>query len=127
MCETQKQRSVTRGLVSELAVASYLLSYGFEVYFGFGNTQCDLVAIRGDVIRRVEVKTAAVHVTMEVYNQGGSYLHVSLDHPEWCDWLLCVTPDGCVVTDPRAVRGTSFVRQRLLAAYEELSWLTGET
>ena len=48
-----------RGSISELQVCIDLLLMGFEVYSSVSlNARCDLVAIKGDVVLRVEVKTA---------------------------------------------------------------------
>ena len=81
------------GLWAELRTAAYLVSGGYEVYWGFGNTSCDIVAIREGQCTRVEVKKA------------------SRGRPDakWCisgcvrgkyDMLVVVLPDGELLVNP---------------------------
>jgi hypothetical protein len=70
---------------------AWFTEYGWEVYTGFGTTSCDFVAMRVNVVRRVEVKTTTpgpngLHTTSGVKH----HLH---------DWLVCVTADGRVLRD----------------------------
>lgn len=71
-----------KGKISEAIAASNLMQKGYQVYFGFGNTSCDLIAVSpaGKCIR-VEVKTA----------KYSGYRPAS--HPDNYDVLMTVDPD----------------------------------
>jgi hypothetical protein len=94
-----------RGVSAELTVGAYFADCGFEVFYGFGGTSCDLIVLRDGATHRVEVKRAGY--TRNHTGDGGRLVcQVLVDA---FDWLVVVDPDGQVVTDldrlTTAVRG----------------------
>jgi hypothetical protein len=81
-----------RGTWAELLAASWLIQNGHEVFIGFGNTSCDLMAIKDGVVRRVEVKA----VSPMKSESGGKVGAVAGCRPDKYDWLLVVHRDGRV-------------------------------
>lgn len=85
--------TTTRGTLSEARASVWLMERGWQVYLGWGNTSCDIVALRGSEVVRVEVKTAAVSTKEGRWVVAGC-------KPEMYDTLLVVYPDGIVEADP---------------------------
>lgn len=46
------------GAANEMRAAAALIDNGYEVFLGVGNTSCDMIALKGGDMWRVEVKTA---------------------------------------------------------------------
>ena len=75
------------GASSELKVAADLLERGFFVFRSVSRTgPCDLVAVRGKKILRVEVKTSS-------YRRGAKFC-LGSGSPDRFDLLAVVRPDG---------------------------------
>lgn len=83
-----------RGTLAEAKVVVWLMERGYEVFTAFGNTSCDLVAVKDGVALRVEVK--AVTLTQGIHK-------VARVDPRKHDWLLVVMPDGTVTDDLRGI------------------------
>ena len=57
-----------RGSVSELVAGAYLMNKGWEVFRAFSpDASCDLIAMKGGVILRVQVKSAVLDSSGEIY------------------------------------------------------------
>jgi len=80
-----------RGSWAELIAAAWLNQQGAEVFFGFGNTSCDMIVIWNDQTLRVEVKAASL--------SRGRWVVAGV-RPKLHDVLLIVLPDGTVLMNP---------------------------
>lgn len=85
--------TTTRGTLSEARASVWLMEQGWEVYLGWGNTSCDIVALRGSEVARIEVKTASPSSVSGKWVVAGCKPHLY-------DTLLIVYPDGSVEFDP---------------------------
>jgi len=86
----------THGTINELLAAADLMRRGYDVYRALCfNSRCDLVAIRGEVILRVEVKTGR-------YNSAGvgKAMGIHKGQREHCDSIAAVFADGAILYEP---------------------------
>lgn len=85
------ERSRT-GNWAELIAAAWLTQQGYEVFWGHGNTECDLVALKERACTRVEVKKASA--------QSNGRWCIARADPDKYDLLLVVLPCGDVLLNP---------------------------
>ena len=92
-----------RGTWGEAKAVVWLMEHDYEVFTAFGNTSCDLVAVKDGLAYRVEVKV--VTFSQSIYK-------VKNVDPRKHDWVLFVMPDGTVTDSPRNIHvgGTESTR-----------------
>lgn len=96
--------ALAKGQWAEAQATSWLLTEGYEVFVGFGNTSCDLMALRSGRATRVEVKFGPI--TSD--RQGHPAVLIPPSKPDNYDMLLVVAENGRVLVDPR--RGLHVLR-----------------
>lgn len=96
---TNKEKHI-KGYQSELEAAAYLTKLGYEIYWPtFTQSACDFVVIRGDELKRVQVKTAYwfKRPTGTSYLQCTVRKGASKTHSEYskenCDVIIIVEPE----------------------------------
>lgn len=83
-----------RGRWAEAIAIAWLIQKGYQVFPGFsGNESCDMIALKGAEVLRVEVKCASEYTKAVKYS-------VMVKDFGLFDTLLVVTPDGEVLQDP---------------------------
>lgn len=85
-------RDKHRGATSELIAAAWLLRQGYEVFRNVSqHGEADLVAIKGDEVIQIDVKTRPAAVNVNGYfKKVPDHVRVLLVHPdtgacEWCE------------------------------------------
>jgi len=108
---TTPASSTQRGAHSQLVAATWFTDRGWQVYFGFGQTDADFVIIQGPRIFRVEVRT--VTVQFQANKSGGgttNRLAGRVDETKF-DWLVLVDQDGRVLEDHSGIRVPGYTGQ----------------
>lgn len=86
--------SSVAGPLGEGHAIAHLAGLGYHVFVGFGNTPCDLIAMKDGKTIRVEVKTSTGTARYAIYNLPPS-------KPELYDMLIWVIPtEGVLIVNP---------------------------
>lgn len=89
--------SSVAGPLGEAHAIAFLAGQGYHVFVGFGNTPCDLIAMKDNVTIRVEVKTSTGTSRGSVYSVPQSRSHLY-------DVLIWVIPtEGVLIVNPTQV------------------------